>query len=363
MNSTSEPQVALRSDAAQSDSAHADAAQGVVVRPLDVHDDAEVAAAHEASNASKRHQRPWGKTWSLREMEVQLRTPSSVERLEPLVALVDGKVAGFAMLWFPLLDNTQFTWAELDVDPALRRRGAGGALLERMIARTREEGRRTVLVEFNVPDDARSDHPFVRFAERHGFAYANTEIRRVLDLPVAPERLVELAADAAEHHDGYRIEFHRSPLPDALLPSYCACWNQLAVDAPTGEVDFEEESLSPETYAEELARLQAQGRTMLHTVAIAPSGEVVAYNDLVVSADDPGEVMQWGTLVRKDHRGHRLGMAVKARGLQGLAEVAPEAERIQTCNAEQNAHMVGVNVEVGFRKVEALLSYQRHLDA
>ena len=67
-------------------------------------------------------------------------------------------------------------------------------------------------------------------------------------------------------------------------------------------MDFEEESLSPETYLEELGRLQAQGRTMLHTVAIAPSGEVVAYNDLVVSADDPDEVMQWGTLVRKDHR-------------------------------------------------------------
>ena len=102
---------------------------------------------------------------------------------------------------------------------------------------------------------------------------------------------------------------------------------------------------------------------MLHTVAIAPSGEVVAYNDLVVSADDPDEVMQWGTLVRKDHRGHRLGMAVKARGLQGLAEVAPEAKRVQTCNAEQNAHMVGVNVELGFRRVEALLAYQRHVGA
>ena len=352
MNSTTEPQVAQREDALQ----------GVVVRPLDVHDDAEVAAAHEATNASKRHERPWGKTWSLREMTVQLRTESSTERLEPIVALVDGQVAGLALLWFPLLDNTRFTWAEIDVDPALRGRGAGSALMEQVVDRTRAEGRRTVLVEFNVPDDARDDHPYVRFAQRHGFTYANTEIRRILDLPVDPDRLAELAAGAAERHEGYRIEFHHAPLPDELLPSYCDCWNQLAVDAPTGEVDFEEESSTPQTYAEEIARLQAQERTMLHTVAIAPSGEVVAYNDLVVSADDPDEVMQWGTLVRKDHRGHRLGMAVKARGLQGLAEVAPEAKRVQTCNAEQNAHMVGVNVELGFRKVEALLAYQRHLD-
>ena len=107
--------------------------------------------------------------------------------------------------------------------------------------------------------------------------------------------------------------------------------------------------------------MAAQGRTISHTVAIAPSGEVVAYNDLVVSEDDPDEVMQWGTLVRRDHRGHRLGMAVKARGLQELARLAPDTKRINTCNAEQNAHMVGVNVELGFQRVEALLSYQRHV--
>ena len=129
------------------------------------------------------------------------------------------------------------------------------------------------------------------------------------------------------------------------------------------KIDFEEEALSPQTYAEELGRMEQQGRTMVHTVAIAPTGEVVGYNDLVVSADDPEEVMQWGTLVRREHRGHRLGMAVKVRGLQELARFAPQARRIQTCNAEQNAHMVGVNVELGFRKVEVLLSYQRHLDA
>jgi hypothetical protein len=54
-------------------------------------------------------------------------------------------------------------------------------------------------------------------------------------------------------------------------------------------------------------------------------------------------------------------MAVKVRGLQELARLAPDAKRVQTCNAEQNAHMVGVNVALGFRKVEALMAFQRHL--
>ncbi|WP_344195699.1 GNAT family N-acetyltransferase [Pedococcus aerophilus] len=334
----------------------------VVVRALAVEDDAEVAAAHVAMTASRNHGRPWAKRMSLRELVVDLRAPSTMERLEPWVALVDGEVAGLALQWFPLLDNTRFTWGEVDVHPRLRRRGAGGALVEQLVERTREEGRSTVLVESHVPDDAGEDHPHVRFAAKHGFAHANTEIRRILELPLAASRLEELAAGAASRHVDYRVESYVKRLPQELRQSYCDCWNQLAVDAPTGDVEFEPESLSPETYQEELDRMAEQGRTMIHTVAIGPAGEVVAYNDLVLSRDDPDEVMQWGTLVRREHRGHRLGMAVKVRGLQELARVAPEAKRVQTCNAEQNAHMVGVNEELGFVRVEALLAYQRHVD-
>ena len=333
----------------------------VVVRPLAVDDDREVAAAHAAMTASRAHERPWAQVMSLRELVVDLRSPSTMERLEPWVVLVDGEVAGLAMLWFPLLDNLAFVWGEVDVDPRLRRRGAGGALVRRLVERTREEGRRTVLIESLVPDGAREDHPHVRFAERHGFARANTEIVRLLDLPVDPTRLAQLAADASVRHAGYRVESYVGSLPDHLRQSYCDCSNQLAVDAPTGEVDFEAESLDPATYLEQVDRLTRQGRTMVHTVAIAPNGEVVAYNDLVVRADGPQQVMQWGTLVRREHRGRRLGMAVKVRGLQELARFAPEAKRVQTCNAEQNAQMVGVNEELGFRRVEAVLAYQRHV--
>ena len=334
----------------------------VTVQRLDVDDDEQVAQAHRAMHDSLSHGRPWATVSSLREFTVDLRKPSSSERLEPYIGLVDGQVAGLLMMWFPLLDNTKFTWFEVHVDPQLRRRGVGGALVEKAVERTRDEGRSTALVEFHVPDDDREDHEFVRFATSHGFSYANTEIRRILSLPVDPELLERQVEESAAKHEGYRIESHVGGLPESLRQSYCDCFNQLAVDAPTGEVDFEEESLTPQTYAEELGRLAQQGRTTITTVALAPGGEVVAYNDLVTRADDPDSVMQCGTLVRRDHRGHRLGMAVKARGLQELARVAPGAKQVQTCNAEQNAHMVGVNEDLGFRKVEALLAYQRKLD-
>ena len=79
----------------------------------------------------------------------------------------------------------------------------------------------------------------------------------------------------------------------------------------------------------------------------------MGYNDLVIPPEDLPNVWQWGTLVVAEHRGHRLGMAVKARGLKELqARIGPDRTRILTCNAEQNGYMVSINERLGFRAVE-----------
>jgi len=96
-----------------------------------------------------------------------------------------------------------------------------------------------------------------------------------------------------------------------------------------------------------------QGRRRISTLAITEAGEVAAYNDLVIPPGDLPNVWQWGTLVVAEHRGHRLGLAVKARGLQELQRrVGPERTRVVTGNAEQNAHMIAINERLGFRPVE-----------
>lgn len=52
--------------------------------------------------------------------------------------------------------------------------------------------------------------------------------------------------------------------------------------------------------------------------------------------------------VTEQHRGHRLGLLVKAAMLEWLAETEPAIELIETGNASANDHMIAVNDTLGF---------------
>lgn len=78
------------------------------------------------------------------------------------------------------------------------------------------------------------------------------------------------------------------------------------------------------------------------------SGELAGYTEVWVKLDDPAVAYQENTIVRADHRGHRLGMWLKAANLQTLARDFPQVRRIHTWNAEENEHMLAINVALGF---------------
>lgn len=322
------------------------------IRRLDLFDDAEFAAFYEVTERAEAFERPHHSSWSLEEAKLEFRRHDPTERGEVWAAYDGVTMVGGASLWFPLLDNLTKGWGAVDVDPDHRRQGIGTALVAQIVTRLGQEGRTIMVTESAYPFDRRQDHPYRRFAESNGFTVAIDEILRILPLPVDSELLQTLAIQAAPHHTAYRIESFVNDLPDRLLASYCALDNQLCVDAPTGGVDFEPESMTPQIRLDRLAEEKELGRTRLTTVAIDETGEVVAYTDLVLRPAPSHDVLQWGTLVHRGHRGHRLGMAVKARNLEELAALDSGHDRVLTCNAETNHSMVDINVRLGFEAIE-----------
>ena len=68
------------------------------------------------------------------------------------------------------------------------------------------------------------------------------------------------------------------------------------------------------------------------------------------------------TVVRPEHRGHRLGLAVKIANVEELAQRAPDVRLIVTGNASANAPMIAVNEMMGFEVASEGNFWQKHLD-
>jgi len=285
------------------------------------------------------------------------------ERQEIGVAIVDGAPVGWTRVYFPERDNLDKSWFHLEVDPQHRRTGIGSALLEWTEERGRAAGRAMQLVEVYVPVGDRDSHADREFALKRGYTVSSVEIVRSLKLPVDPDLLARARARSEEAMgDEYAVSVYRDGVPEELRQGVCDASNRLILDAPTGDVDFEPESMTVEDYQTLLDEHRRTGLAMVTAVAVhRESGVVAAYTDLAWPKGDPEIVFQWGTLVLPEHRGHRLGMAVKVANLEELARVAPERKHVQTMNDEQNPWMVQINKDLGFEIIEEGLSMRKDL--
>lgn len=332
------------------------------IRLARLDDDAEMHALWTVIDAADRQGNPERPQFAEQIMVGMLREPTPEAKIEPWVALDDdGGLVGGCFVYLPQLDNTDKGYVQVDVAPDHQRRGIGGALVEHAVERARHHGRTCVLAESHIPGDEREDHGYRRFAEAHGFAAASTEVARRLRLPVDRDRLDNWIAEAEPHHAAYRIETFQGDVPDDLLPSLCDVVNQLAIDAPTGDIAFEAEAITPEVRRESSERNRRNGLREMTTVAISPEGTVAAMTSLGIPDDTPGVLYQWATIVAKEHRGHRLGLALKAYNLRAVQLAEPDRTQVWTTNHEDNDFMVSINEAMGFERVELLVEFQRML--
>ncbi len=318
------------------------------------------------TEASLRHQVGEHATpWAFEELLAVVRNPSAARREHFLAAVLDGELSGTAWLAMPLLDNLDSAQVDVHVRPDLRRRGIGSRLLAHAESVAASAGRVRLDAEAQWPYDGPADGAGaagVEFLRTHGYGLGIGDVQRVLDLPVPDELLAALAAETAPHHGDYRLESWAGRVPDELVEGWLAVSNTLNTEAPAGEMEREAEAVDVAAFREGEELQAAQGRTTWHTVALDPSGVVVAYTQLVLPSYDARFVHQWGTLVHRDHRGHRLGTAVKVanhRALQAGADVS--GRRAVTWNAEVNDHMIGINERLGFVPASRSAEMQKRL--
>lgn len=93
-------------------------------------------------------ERSFSVPWSDRSLLVELQDDG---RHLPLLALVDGEPAGFALVWSVADEMHLVNFA---VDPRFRRQGIGRALLEQVFAEARERDLRRITLEVREGNEA-----------------------------------------------------------------------------------------------------------------------------------------------------------------------------------------------------------------
>ena len=337
----------------------------VTVARLDVNDDRALRAWYDAYRAAETEGREFHTAYAFEEVRANLRGHDPGNRLEPLTASLEGEVAGIAICSLPLTHSISSVLVTLGVAPEYRRKGVGSHLLAEVERIARDEGRTRLDCETAYPLAAGPEgngEPGAEFARRHGFTFGLSNVQRVLDLPVADARIAELSAAVGARHRGYTFRQYVGTLPDDLLAPVGLLRGSVGVEAPAGEMPREVEVFDEQRIRAEERTMAEAGRVRYGTIAVSPDGEVAGYTEYVVPQFDPPWVYQWGTLVWPEHRGHGLGLALKARNTALVQHTHPDRRAVRTWNAEENAPMIAVNEAMGFRPVERLGEFLKRLD-
>ncbi|NUU19181.1 GNAT family N-acetyltransferase [Cellulomonas humilata] len=284
-------------------------------------------------------------------------------------------VVGRAIIGLPLVGNAHVAVVYVAVHPDWRRRGIGSTLWDAGLAIARDAGRRVVISDSSYapepppgPDALESPtgsgriplhDDATRFALARGFTLEQVVRHSVLDLPVAESVLGPLRRDPGPD---YRVHTMRDEYAAEWLDQLAVLKTRMSTDAPSAGLDLTEDPWDADRVVANAADMRSRGQGFLVAVVEhVPTRTLAAFSMVEYPLDKPAVVFQGDTLVLREHRGNGLGMLAKIAVLDALPGVRPAAERIHTWNAQENAHMLAINVALGFRQASVDAEWQRAL--
>jgi len=186
------------------------------------------------------------------------------------------------------------------------------------------------------------------FAARLAGRDLGTVLAATLDLSAIDSG--RYAAWAAPHPDNARYELVRwsNRCPQELAASYCVAQDSTH-DQPDGEFAYEFARTEIEQMRADEERLTRYGAEHHVVAALDGAGRVVGFTEFVRYPDEPAAVQIWSTGVARDHRGHGLGLRLKAAASLWMREPAPTARWVATANHDGNEAMLRINRALGYQ--------------
>ena len=325
------------------------------IEPLDVEDPASVTSLVALYAATDAVDRPWHPGF----------TPALVHTMathgwdgHPELFFLgndpDGALVALGFLDMPSRDNRHTAMVGARVLPERRRAGLGSVFYDYLEHVAIDAGR-TRLFTFGT-DSATTR----RFAQSRGYALGSVGmVRRVHFGEVSAENVEAAFAEAAPHSGEYELVRLVGAMPDELMDAYVHAVSAIN-DAPMDDLDIEDEVHDADRVRSyELAQASSGHRLYRVLARHRRTGEIAGHTVVVVEAERPHLGDQHDTSVVRAHRGHRLGLLLKADMMRWLREAEPALQTVYTYNAQSNDHMIAVNERLGYRVMDRSLQFQR----
>jgi hypothetical protein len=157
---------------------------------------------------------------------------------------------------------------------------------------------------------------------------------------------------------GYTLERIDGVVPDRLMQAYLDSSNGMN-DAPKGDLKMADWKLTEEQVRDRENWFKQVGIEWWLLLAVHDAtGQGAGFTDVTYDPKQPWVIWQQGTAVIDPHRGHRLGLWMKAAMLDRILRERPAAKLIRTGNANTNAQMLGINTQLGFKVAWQSTIYQ-----
>jgi GNAT superfamily N-acetyltransferase len=319
-------------------------------------DTSSVATFVEVGNASATVDAPWEHPDTPYRRAMSIRHGWDGEPGRHFLALDGAAPVGIVVVHTSSYDNLDLAWLELKIHPAHRRQGLGSAALEAAYDVCGEMKRDLLGLDGWESDQTR------RFAKAAGFDQKSQSINRRQHLAEVPgDGIAQLLAAADAMAGDYELVRFDGRTPDDLMDDVARMSDSIN-DAPLDDLEIEDEVYSPERIrAYETAQLESGFRFHRVVARHRRTGELAGHTVVTVDTERPEIGDQHDTTVAREHRGHRLGVLLKADMVRWLAEDEPQLATIDTWNAESNDHMIGVNDLLGYRIMGRQLEFQRRI--
>ena len=267
------------------------------------------------------------------------------------VARLHGELVGLAIVYFMEEESSHIGLTEVIVHPRVRRRGIGSTMLRALLPELRARGRSFVETwQITAGSDGE------RFANALGFHTAHTVLYQALVIPETDSALWQQSVPP-----GYRVQQWTDAAPDDLVESFANAFTAMQ-DAPTGDLGFGEPEWNTQRVRAHEAELRQNNVELRVVVAVHEgTGEVAGLTQLELHPHRPYWAFQRDTAVVPAHRGHGLGLCIKAHMVRWLLADRPDLDRIYTTTGAGNAHMIRVNHQLGYRTVRTMIAVNRDL--